>query len=624
MLINSLDELSQKKITVLINGKKTRTAPSGVVRVSAMIPRIFAANFAKVEICKDFSDEKKVIDARFSRISGCDDIYECEFNIDIGLYYFNILVCTPYGELCFGNDGSELHGRFYFDFIQKFQLLCYDSDYVPPKDYEDGAVYQIFVDRFAKTGTPKLRKDSRYEPDWDHGIPEYAEYPGQHLENNVFFGGTLNGIVEKLDYLSDLGINILYLTPIFKAHSNHRYDTGDYSKVDSALGGITALRKLIKEAHKRGMKILLDGVFNHTGDDSLYFNKYKRYPSTGAYNSVRSPYYSWYTFDSHPDDYKSWWGVKILPTLNTSNPEVIEYFCGENGIIRKYLKEGIDGWRLDVADELSSQLLDGIKAAAKTENPDSMILGEVWEDASNKIAYSKRRPYFMGHQLDSVMNYPLRSAIIDFVKYGNAEDFASRINIILLHYPEHVLNRLLNFLGTHDTERIITVLAGDDMSGKSGSELAYKRMTPEQFEHGKKLVSFAFALLSVCPGMPCIYYGDEIGMQGYRDPFNRMPFSESNGDLEFSKFFASTLTIRAKEISLRRGKCEIINAEGSVVVIRREYENEHILSIFNASGVSHCFKTDIPYTSLTDGVTSNRFDIPAMGYQILKNKKENA
>ncbi len=618
MLIYTLDELNQKRITVLINGEKTRTTPSGVVRVSAKIPRCFSADSANIVIENDFSGENKVFPCKFESVSGDSDIYIAEFDIGVGLYYFNIIANTPYGELCFGNDGSELYGCFYREFSQKFQLLCYSADYQPPKDYEDGVVYQIFVDRFAKTGTPKIRKESRYNPDWDNGIPEYAEYPGQDLKNNTLFGGTLNGIAEKLDYLSDLGVNILYLTPIFKAYSNHRYDTGDYSKVDSALGGITALRKLIKEAHKRGIKIILDGVFNHTGDDSLYFNKYKRYPSVGAYNSVNSPYYSWYTFDSHPDDYKSWWGIKVLPTLNTSNPDVIEYFCGENGIIRKYLKEGVDGWRLDVADELSSELLDSIKAASLAENPDSMILGEVWEDASNKIAYSKRRRYFMGKQLDSVMNYPFRTAIIDYVKNGCAEEFASKINIILLHYPPHVLNRLLNFLGSHDTERIITVLAGDCMDGKCGSELAVKRLTDEQFERGKKLVSFAFALLCACPGMPCIYYGDEIGMQGYRDPFNRMPFSETNGDFEFSKTFAKILKVRCDDAPLRRGKCEILSAKNGIVTLMREYQGDKTLCIFNASDSSQTFVSEQKYRSLVTDITSDSCEISPFGYQILK------
>ncbi len=617
MLINTLDELNQKRITVLINGEKTRTAPSGVVRVSAVVPRAFSASGGYVIIYDDPSENSRRFDCSFIGLDGESDVYEAEIPADVGLYYFNITLYTPYGELCFGNDGSELYGKIYYGSPEKFQLLCYRSDYIPPVDYENGVVYQIFVDRFAKTGKPRLRKESVYNPDWDNGIPEYAEYPGQPLENNTLFGGTLYGIVEKLDYLSGLGVNILYLTPIFKAYSNHRYDTGDYSKVDSALGGITALRKLIKEAHKRGMKILLDGVFNHTGDDSLYFNKYKRYPSLGAYNSEKSPYYSWYTFDSYPDEYKSWWGVKVLPTLNTSNPEVIDYFCGDDGIIKKYLREGIDGWRLDVADELSEKLLFAIKTASHEQNPDSMILGEVWEDASNKIAYSARRHYFMGDQLDSVMNYPLRSAIIDYVKWGNASDFAARMNIILLHYPKHVLNRLLNFLGSHDTERIITVLAGDDMSGKCGTELAHKRMSEEQLVKGKKMVEFAFALLCSFPGMPCIYYGDEIGMQGYRDPFNRMPFCENNGDFEFSNVFARILSIRADNAPLRLGDCSI-EADGGVLIITRTLDGKRTVSVFNATDRPYTLHTDRMHSLLTDEI-SDTFEISPMEYQILIN-----
>ncbi len=614
MVIYSLDDIKHIKCGVRVNDALNRTSPCGEVKISLTVPVSYAAFGGKLcLICDDDSTELLTPLRYVAHLGGCDK-YEASLEPGIGLYYFYFTLDTALGSLTLGNCGDELHSRIFDSYPEKHQLLIYDADYKAP-DFSSSAVYQIFVDRFCKKGKVRLNKGALYDPDWDNGIPEYAEYPGQELKNNTFFGGNLDGVIEKLPYLSQLGINTIYLCPIFKSASNHKYDTGDYEKVDISFGTVTALKRLIKAAHERGIKLILDGVFNHTGDDSRYFNKYGNYPEKGAYNGKNSKYYSWYKFTEYPDEYKCWWGVKILPTLDTSNDDVIDYFTSEDGIIRKYLRLGIDGWRLDVADELDERLLVRIKEAAVSERADSIIIGEVWEDASNKISYSKRRHYFSGHELDSVMNYPLRDCIISFIKGGSAYDFEREYTVQLLHYPPSVSVQLLNFLGTHDTERIMTVLGGQPCPDVCGSTLAKMKMSDEERQRGKTLVSLAFAILSACPGMPCIYYGDEVGMEGYRDPFNRKPFPWKNGDFEFSNVFAELLEIRRQNATLRCGSCRVKACSDTLLCIIREYEGKQTYAFFNASAEKEHIYLPTMCASSRGGVECRETELSPFGYE---------
>lgn len=192
-------------------------------------------------------------------------------------------------------------------------------------------------------------------------MPEYPAYPGAPLKNNRFYGGTLLGIIDKLEYIRSLGVDTIYLSPIFDAASNHKYDTADYMSVDSMFGGEKAFKALIKKAHEYGIGIILDGVFNHTGSDSIYFNKYGHYKTLGAYQSKKSKYYSWYDFKNYPDEYTAWWGIDILPRIHPDKPDCRKYFVGKDGVIAKYASMGIDGFRLDVADELSDDFIAEIK-----------------------------------------------------------------------------------------------------------------------------------------------------------------------------------------------------------------------------------------------------------------------
>ena len=324
--------------------------------------------------------------------------------------------------------------------------------------------------------------------------------------------------MEKLPYLKELGVTCLYFTPVFESHSNHRYDTADYSKIDPLLGSEEDLTQLCAAARKLGIRVILDGVFSHTGSDSVYFNREGRYPTQGAYNSQQSPYYPWYTFRQWPNSYDCWWNFDTLPNVNETNDSYNEYINGPQGIVRKWLKAGASGWRLDVADELPDLFLDRLHDAVKAEQPDALILGEVWEDASNKSAYGVRRRYLLGRQLDTVMNYPFRDAILGFLLGEDPARFAEAVETIVENYPPQCLNLLMNHIGTHDTERALTVLGGEPAGARGREWQAAQKLTPAQRETGVKRLKLASLIQYLLPGVPCLYYGDEAGMEGYRDP----------------------------------------------------------------------------------------------------------
>ena len=517
-------------------GESAAFAANDTLTLRVSVPRALCASAAKLRLYRDADMSVREIDAPLAEFADAHDVFASTLALgalcigESGLFYYTFSLETPFGTLYTARDGRltpDLAG------VSCAQLSVYAADFDTPERFRGGMMYQIFVDRFHDGGRPISPDPGKlYEPDWERGVPQYAEVPGGEVANNLFFGGNLWGVADKLDYIASLGVDTLYLCPIFEAASNHKYDTGDYRKVDRMFGGDAALDYLITACHRRGMKLILDGVFNHTGADSLYFNKFRHYPGDGAYNAKSSRYYDWYDFEEYPDRYKCWWGVKILPGVKSAHPSWRAYICGEHGVVRHYLARGIDGWRLDVADELADEFLDDLRAAAKAEKSDSIILGEVWEDASNKVAYDKRRRYFGGRQLDAVMNYPLKEAIIAFVKGGGASKLRAAASELWAHYPEAVSHVLMNFLGTHDTERILTVLADAGTDGMTNAALASFRLTDAQRAIAKKRLKTAWALLAAFPGIPCVYYGDEAGMEGGRDPFNRMPFVWGREDAE--------------------------------------------------------------------------------------------
>ncbi len=498
-----------------------------------------------------------------------------------GLYFIKLIFETASGIMFgFCDRGrlvlstSSTGGKF-------FQMSVYSFDSEQASSYLGGVIYHIFVDRFCKGGKVKPRPDAVMIKDWDGGTPEYPEYPGAHLENNTFFGGTLYGVIEKLDYIKSLGANLIYLSPIFEAYSNHKYDTGNYMKVDEMFGGEKALKLLIAEAKARGIGIILDGVFNHTGADSLYFNKNNTYDSLGAYQSKESPYFSWYDFQDYPEKYTSWWGIKILPRIHPDRKECGEYIAGKGGVIEKYARLGIAGFRLDVADELSDEFLAKIKQRLTLNINENLLFGEVWEDGSNKIAYDKRKKYYLGQELDGVMNYPYRVGIISYLRDRQTAALEYALTEVTFNAPKRVRDMQMNLLGTHDTERLITTLAGKSPDGKTNRELAYTFLTESERARGISLVKMAYTVLSTLPGIPTVFYGDEIGLEGYHDPFNRRPFPWNNMDEDLLAYYRKIGKIRRDNELYRDGDFALLELTEDRLVFTRYKNGTRHLTVLN-------------------------------------------
>lgn len=474
-----------------------------------------------------------VLDLFWCGMNGTEkEWWECDFTPDLpGLYFYHFEFNTNHGHTLLkrgsGNIAVQQGGC-------PWQLTVYEKSFQTPDWLAGGIFYQIFPDRFYCSGTPKsgVPETRTLHKNW-YDTPDWAPDENGTVLNNDFFGGDLKGIEEKLPYLKELGVTCIYCNPVFRAFSNHRYDTGDYSQIDPLLGTGEDFTSLCAAAKKLGIHILIDGVFSHTGCDSVYFNRYSHYDSQGAYNTRESPYFSWYNFKNWPDEYESWWGFKTLPNVDETNPAYNEYINGKQGIVPSWISKGASGWRLDVADELPDIFLDQLYAAAKAQNPDALVLGEVWEDATTKTAYGQRRRYLLGGQMDAVMNYPFRDAVLQLLNGGDPAGFFEIIEGILENYPPQCVRLLMNHIGTHDTERALTLLGGAPAGSRGRQWQSAQKLTPEQYDTGIRKLKLAALIQYTLPGIPCIYYGDEAGVQGYKDPFNRKtyPWGKENQDL---------------------------------------------------------------------------------------------
>ena len=416
-----------------------------------------------------------------------------------------------------------IHDGVFYPENGEYQLTVFNGEYDAPKGYAGGIIYQIFPDRFNRGG---FGYDSSAYPERVihtnlNDVPEWRPDDKGNILNCDYYCGDLKGIEKKLDHFSALGITAIYLNPIFEAHSNHRYNTADYMRIDPMLGSNDDFVSLCRAAHERKIKVILDGVFNHTGDDSVYFNRVGRYEGPGAYQSLNSPYYGWYSFSSFPDDYSGWWGIKTLPAVNENDPGYRSFICGDGGVIDKWLSLGADGFRLDVADELPDDFIRLIRKAVRKYGDDKILIGEVWENASNKISYGQRRHYLQGDELDSVMNYPFREAVIDFMKDADAVRFTERISSVVEDYPPVMLNNMMNILSTHDTPRLLTELCFDNVRDMSREEQSMLSPDRDTYLRAVELEKLAVVLQYTLPGIPSVYYGDEMGMLGGGDPFCR-------------------------------------------------------------------------------------------------------
>lgn len=548
------------------------------------MPRAFMCSNVQLVIHKDKEDTVYRNMYWCGMEGDSEEWWDITLDFTTGLYFYHFTYETPFGK---GNIFLKSSGiGEIMPEGKEWQLTVYDKNYTTPQWIKGGIMYQIFPDRFnIGKGNIKDVPTDRIIHENTEDIPVWQPNREGKITNNDYYCGNLKGIEEKLPYIKSLGVNAIYLNPIFEAHENHRYNTADYSKTDSMLGDENDFRDLCESAEKLGIKIILDGVFSHTGSDSIYFNRENRYDSLGAYNSIESPYRDWFTIKAD-GTYKSWWGINTLPETNEENDGFIEYITGKNGIIKKWLKLGASGYRLDVADELPDKFLDCLTKSVKEESQNYVVIGEVWEDATNKISHGGRRRYLLGNQLDSVMNYPFSSAIITYMRYGVAENFIDSVMSVCENYPAPALNCLMNHIGTHDTARILTSLIYDSIEHKPRNIQVNCELTEKEYLKAKTLLKNATVLQYTLPGFPSVYYGDEAGLTGGGDPFNRKFYPWGKEDTELIEWYRHLGKIRNSLKVLAEGKFIPYSAMLSCVAYFREDENEKIMVISNMNSHS--------------------------------------
>ena len=491
----------------------------------------------------------------------------------------------------------------------RWQLTVYDGQSRTPGWFGQGVSYQIFPDRFCRSRMPRpegmVGRRTVHE-NWAD-TPDYLPDAQGEIRNCDFFGGDLAGITAKLDYLQSLSVTTLYLNPIFEAASNHRYNTADYLAIDPMLGTEEDFRTLCREAHRRGMRVLLDGVFNHTGSVSRYFNADGSYPEVGAAQSRESPYYNWYHFTRWPEEYDAWWGIKTLPAVEENQDSYREFIIrGQDSVVRHWLRCGADGWRLDVADELPDDFITEIRRAMEEEKPGAVLIGEVWEDGSNKIAYDRRRRYLLGRETHGLMNYPFRTAALAWLLGGDAGAFRESMEEIREHYPSPAFYSAMNFLGTHDTPRILTLLGGEPVPERKEAR-AEARLSPAGYRLARQRLMLGALLLYVFPGSPTVYYGDEAGMQGYEDPLNRRTYPWGQEDESLLAWYRRLGQLRRERLSLQVGKIRYLYAAGGGLVLERRAEAEVTVAALNAG--TEDLEPAIPWAGAlaTDAMTGQQF-----------------
>lgn len=519
-----------------------------------------------------------------------------------GLLWYYFLVVEGGCTLYYGNNTRQWGGigQLYDHEPPSYQITVYQPTAATPHWFKDAVMYQIFVDRFCngyqegKVLNPK--QHCVIYPYWQ-ATPRYGQDATGKTVCYDCFGGNLYGVMKKLPYLKELGITVIYLNPIFEASSNHKYDTGDYKKIDPMYGDNDLFRELCSKARDLGISIILDGVFSHTGSNSIYFNRDGNYPSVGAYQSKDSPYYEWYRFSEWPDKYDCWWGIDTLPNVNEDNPSYQEFIItGEDSVIKYWMKLGAKGWRLDVVDELPAAFVKKIRTTMKQMDPDSVLIGEVWEDASNKVSYGEMREYLLGEELDSVMNYPFRNIWLDFF-LGRSDALATHHQLMKLYenYPREHFYSTMNLLGSHDVERVLTLLSGAPPADSlSREEQEVYEPTPEQLRVGLARLKLLSLIQMTFPGVPCIYYGDEVGLQGYKDPLNRRTYPWGQENQELLDWYKSIIALRHQHAALRTGQWIPVLVQGQLYgyirkiaggkdVFGRDQENGTVLVIINGA-----------------------------------------
>ena len=491
----------------------------------------------------------------------------------LGILEYYFILIDGYDRLYYGNNDEHLGGvgQIYNYNPMPYQVTIYEKSHIP-NWYKEGVVYQILIDRFYNGNegdTINFPKENSFIYGRWNDSPMYINDNSGKVARWDFYGGNIKGIMRKLDYIKSLGSNIIQLSPIFKSSSCHKYDTGNYELVDEMFGTNDEFKELCEVAESKGIKIILDVVLSYTSSDSKYFNKLGNYDGVGAYQSPNSKYHNWYKFSKYPYQYESWWGINERPNVNSMKKSYVDYIIeSDNSIIKRWIDFGSSGWRLNVIDELPDEFIELIRKRMQEISKDTVLLGDIWDDASNKISYSKRRKYLQGKEVQAVTNYPLRECLINFTKgYITSNRFKQRIMSLYENYPRESFYGNINVVGTNDTERILTVL-------------------DENFELLKLLVVIQFTL----PGVPLIYYGDEIGLKGGKEPDNRKSYPWGKENKELIDFYKVVANIRNSENSLKKGDLNIYETDSSVFAFERNYENEKIIVLVNVSNEQKLIK----------------------------------
>ncbi|AKU26420.1 amylopullulanase [Geobacillus sp. LC300] len=587
-------------------------------------------------------------------VLGDDEYWEVAFTPSAsGVYGYKFIAQDAGTKVEYGEDTQEGQwGKAVDSRAELFQLTVYDPDYRTPDWMKEAVVYQIFPDRFFNgnpsndnskqraRGTQPIEHRAWSELPDNPRLKGTSGYDGDGEWSNDFFGGDIAGIEQKLDYLQSLGVNTIYLNPIANAPSNHKYDASNYKELDPMFGSPEEFQSFVQELAKRGMHLILDGVFNHVSDDSIYFDRYHRYPTVGAYEyweavydlmnekglseeearkqaeekfkqqeQTFSPYgfHLWFNIENKKVDgrykYQSWWGYDSLPEFKSvtgekvpnpselNNDALANYIFRESDSVAKsWIARGASGWRLDVANEVDpafwrefrQELLQGSYDRGPTlkEGEQPLILGEIWDDASK---------YFLGDQYDSVMNYRFRGAVLDFLKNGNAEEADKRLTAIREDYPSEAFYALMNLIGSHDTARAVFLLGnGTDSSERAELDPNYNE------ELGKKRLKLAVILQMGYPGAPTIYYGDEAGVTGSKDPDNRRTYPWGKEDQNLLSHYQKVGHIRQRHQSLlAHGDIKTVYAQGDVYVFARQYGREVALIAVNRGNEDKTVALDV-------------------------------
>lgn len=613
----------------------------------------FKGAVSEVKLVVRWDNQVKLYDMSKKAEQGDKDKWQCSFSLEeIGTYqYYFILTNGSDVKVYSDDDGYWGEGTLTeLSELKPYGLNIYREDYKTPDWMKQGVVYQIFPDRFLNGNWSNDQAETigrnqltyEFYNQW-YSIPEnpaimnQANYKGTKGDGqwgNEIYGGDLEGIIQRLDYLKSLGVNVLYLNPIHKSVSNHRYDASDYGKVDPILGTIENFEQLAKELEKRDMRLVLDGVFNHVSDDSIYFDRYKKniqagspigaYPywekvyqimaekqvnQTNAEKIARAEFVSqgitdfryvdWFKIQKEKVEgvhlYEGWWGYDHMPVIQSLNgsesnidswrQEIIER---DQSIAKYWLQKGSQGWRLDVANEMSDQTWEIFRKEVKAAG-DYAIIGEIWNDASC---------YLLGNMYDSVMNYRFREAVINYVRSvddeGNnydADRLVKELELIRESYPEEAFYAMLNLVDSHDTQRALSFFDGYKKSEKATAE--------EATAMAKEKMKLLAMIQMTYPGAPCIYYGDEVGMVGADDPDNRRGMLWGKGDKAFVEWYAQLVHIRLSNPVLALGTVEKAKGIGDLFIMNRKYGEEVAVTVVNTG------KAKVGYKLYTEGLLEN-------------------